>query len=898
MVSAAGPAGKFLTIMRPLQAILGRGRLVGGALLALLLVLRVWDPAIVEITRLKVFDFYQQLSPRVETNWPVTIVDIDEKSLKALGQWPWPRTLLARLVDNLAAAGVVAVGFDVIFAEPDRMSPGEIAKFLPETNTDLLARLSGLPSNDVTLAASFRRTRVVLGRDAIATEVESVRGPPRRVSAIAEIGGDPRPFLEPRNAVVENIEVLDDAASGRGMVTLLPEIDGVVRRVPAILRFEDALLPTLFIEMLRIATGGKSLAIRVDEAGIQDLVLAGIAIPTDHAGMAWVRYSPYQRRRYVSAVDVVDGKFAPERFANKLVLVGTSATGLGDIKATPLQAFMPGVEIHAQLIESIFAQDYLTRPHYALGLEFLALLTTGLLLLALVPRVRARWTLLPVLLICAFQFGGSWYAFTEFSYLLDASYPIFTSMMLYMFLIYDGYNSVERNRQRVRTAFGQYLSPVLVEQLADDPSRLALGGETRTISVLFSDIRGFTSIAEGFKEDPQGLTRLINRFLTPTTDAVLARSGTIDKYIGDCLMAFWNAPLDDVDHANHACDAALAMVQAIEHLNEELKAEIVADNPGMDLDHQRYREAKSVLAQSVGADGAGDPERALEMLHYEAERGFVNAQYSLGKAYRDGYSIEPDPVEAARWFQAAADQGYAKAQRHLGMRYARGEGVEPDAVAALTWLTISARQGLLSAEESRQNLMKDMRAGDIAEAEARARAWRTPTSEIHTTNLEMGIGIGTGDCVVGNMGSAQRFDYSVLGDPVNLASRLEAGTASYGVGIIIDQETRRLAPDFAALELDLIAVKGKSEAVNVFGLFGDAKAAHEADFQQVKGNHDAMLAAYRGQRWDEAKLLLEKCAAQFDSLETLYELYRQRITLYEADPPGPNWDGVYVSYVK
>jgi hypothetical protein len=281
-----------------------------------------------------------------------------------------------------------------------------------------------------------------------------------------------------------------------------------------------------------------------------------------------------------------------------------------------------------------------------------------------------------------------------------------------------------------------------------------------------------------------------------------------------------------------------------------------------------------------------------------AEQGQAEAQYELGKAYRDGNGVGRDPSEAARWFARAAKQGYAKAQRHLGTHFASGSGVPQDPVLAIMWLTLAAQQGLVTAEMSLQGVLDGASAEQRNEAEKKLRIWHAETSLTSAIVINIGIGIGTGSCLVGNLGSNQRFDYSVLGDPVNLASRLESQTKNYGVGIVIGESTRVLAPEFAALELDLIAVKGKSEAVKIYGLLGDPETANQPGFQKLVERHQAMLTAYRSQSWQEARQLMEACAALDPSLNKLYDVYRDRIGQYEKTPPGSNWDGVFIALTK
>ncbi len=727
-------------LARRLWYALGRGRAAALLLLVLLLLFRAWDPAPIEAFRLRLFDLYQQLDPRIESQWPVAIVDIDEASLKELGQWPWPRTVIADLVDRLGQYQAAAVGFDIVFAEPDRTSLAALSRFLPYLTTEAARTLSAMPSNDEVLAEALRRHgRTVLGQAVFAASEHAPAPPAGRYPGVAEIGGDPRPFLFAYPAVLENLPVLAEAAAGRGVFSLAPEVDGIVRRVPAFVRVGDKLLPALSLETLRIATGQKSYAVHVDAAGVADVVIAGVAIPTDRSGMIYVRFGPHARERYVSAADVIAGRAEPGRLAGKLVLIGTSATGLRDLRATPIAASMPGVEVHAQLLESVLTQDFLIRPHYVLGLELTLVVAGGLGLMVLMPLVGARWTLALHLVLTALLMLGSWLAFERQGMLIDGSYPVVAATLIYVILAYSGFASAERQRKDVSRAFERYLSPVLVRRLARDPSRLNLGGEARDMTVMFSDIRDFTAISETFHLDPQGLTQLINRFLTYLGDTVLEHDGTIDKYIGDSLMAFWNAPLDIEHHAAKACAAALGMVKALDRLNTELRAE----------------------------------------------------------------------------------------------------------------------------------------RGDSA------------------VQLRIGIGINTGNCLVGNLGSSSRLNYSVLGDPVNLASRLEGQSKTYGVSIVISEDTRRQADGFAVLELDRVTVKGRARPVRIYALRGGPEDAASERHQRLVAGQARMLGAYRGRRWDEAERELDGCLALEPKLTQLYGLYRRRIALFREQPPPPGWDGVF-----
>jgi adenylate cyclase len=731
---------------------LGLSRGLGLALLIPLLVLRVWDPAALEVLRLKVFDLYQIASPRQpQPQQPVVIIDIDEESLAEIGQWPWPRTEVARLIDQLRAAGVVATAFDVVFAEPDRSSPGRFLKYMGHLPLDLRDALRELPSNDEIMALSMRRTPVVLGQSGYHRNIATSNDTPLKPVPLAVIGADPRPHLFTFPDLVRNYSQLERSAAGTAIFNLVPGSDGVVRRVPSFVVARGQIVPTLTVELLRIATGGNALAIKTDEAGVRAFVVAGVEVPTDNNGRMWVHYAAPRPSLYVSAKDVLSGAVPRERVAGKLALVGTSAAGLFDIKATPLQDGVPGVEVHAQVLEMILAGQQLLRPNYALGAELVMLAVVGLLLIALVPVIGAAYTLLLGGIVAAALAAASWYLFTAEGLLIDVSYSLVGSLAVFVLLVFTNYLREESRRQQVRGAFSQYLSPALVDQLANDPNRLVLGGEKREMSILFSDVRGFTSISESLQDRPEDLTRLMNRLLTPLTDVILSNHGTIDKYMGDAIMAFWNAPLSDEDHVRHACEAALAMHEALEELNHNL------------------------------------------------------------------------------------------------------------------------------AEESQAGFM-------------------------HVDRLRIGVGVNSGVCVVGNMGSEQRFDYSVLGDAVNLASRLEGQSPTYGADIVIGEATQA-ALDGAGIcaELDLIRVKGKQEPQRIYALLGRGEQGDDVETQGAVAVIDEVLEAYRRQDWPRAQEALTSLGnyhlARLD-LSVFAALYRRRIANFAVDPPPADWDGVFVATTK
>ncbi len=723
---------------------------VGFIFLIFFVFFRIWDPAPLQSFRLKVFDFYQVLYPRPQGPLPVTIIDIDEKSLQALGQWPWPRTQIAELVRRTTKLGGVAIGFDVLFAEPDTMSPALFARSLSSLDKDTREKLQQLPSNDQVFAAAIKRSRVVLGQSGYNEKLAGVDEKNATYTSFATLGKDPTPYLIAFPGLRRNVPELERAALGRGLITILPESDGIIRRIPVVMKAQGKIVPSLTSELLRVATGSNAILIKTNDAGISSVVVGGVEIPTDQNGQLWVHFNAHNPDRYVSAVDILDGSVDQRKLAGKLVLVGTSAIGLLDIKTTPVDAAIPGVEVHAQVLESIMSNSFLTRPNYAIAAEITAAILVGLAIIILVPIASVLTVLFLGGTVAAALAGMSWYLFIQQSMLIDVAYPLISSLVIFLLLVFINYFREEQERSKVRNAFGQYLSPDLVEQLAENPEKLVLGGETRELTILFSDVRGFTTISETFKSDPQGLTTLINRLLTPLSNAVMDTGGTIDKYMGDNIMAFWNAPLDNNAHAKDACTAALSMLTRLEQLNVERKN--------------------------------------------EAEK-----------------------------------------------------------------------------------------------------------SNIPFLPLEIGIGINTGECVVGNIGSDMRFDYSVLGDSVNLAARLEGQTKSYGVSIIIGSKTAEQVKDtFAVLELDAIRVKGKTQPEVIYTVLGEIKGPKNETFTQIDKEVTRMLLHYRKQEWDKASQSLKNCREKSSglALEIFFDIYRDRIKTFRNSPPPPGWDGVWTMTSK
>ncbi len=545
---------------------IGLGRVVCLILLAGLVMLRVWDPLPLRVVRLHTFDFYQRLAPFRPNIHPVVIADIDEQSLKTYGQWPWPRTLLAELVNKLTKLGAAAIGFDVLFPEPDRMSPGAAARSFRGLDEKTRAQLEKLPSNDVVLAEAIRRSRVVVGELGHYLALPQT-GAPSATAGFAMLGSDPGPYLFTFPGLIRNIPILDRAAAGHGLLNIQAEPGGIVRRVPLVMKAQGAILPAISLDMLRVVTHSGAIQIKTDAAGIRSVAVPGLELPTDRDGQLWIHFGPYDPHRYASVQDILQGRVPADRINRRLVLIGTSAVGLHDIKTTPVDSAMAGVEVHAEVLENMLTNSALDRPGYAVGAELAAAVLFCLFVIVLAPILGAGMMLVLGTVVAVALVAGSWYFFIERQLLLDATFPLLSSFIILWTLVFFNYFREQMQRRRIRFAFGQYLAPALVERLAHSREDLVLGGEERDMTILFSDVRGFTTISEIYKNDPQGLTLLMNRFLTPMTNAIIDHNGTIDKYIGDAIMAFWNAPLPDPAQEFGACDAALEMLHRVETLN-------------------------------------------------------------------------------------------------------------------------------------------------------------------------------------------------------------------------------------------------------------------------------------------------------------------------------------------
>ena len=518
---------------------------------------------------MRVFDVYQQLSPRIYEPAPVRVIDIDEKSLEQLGQWPWPRTLLSQLVDRLNSLGAVSILFDMVFAEPDRLSPGKLLNYLPSEliNDELRVELHSLPSNDKIFAEAIRSSPVVLGFGSTTFQRETR---PLRKTGISFAGTDPAKLLSPLPGATANLPLLEEAASGVGSFAIGASEGAIVRRMPLLFNFYGQIYPSLSLEGLRVAQGASTIIIRASDASgelaigtprsLQDLRVGNVEIPLTKDGHIWLHYTEPEPSRTISATRVLDLK-DDEQLINQIngqiVLIGTSAVGLSDLRATPLSPFVPGVIVHAQALEQMILNQHIQRPDWADGAEITALVLICLLIIFLLQKFNPLGSAVFGIIIGSLITLGSWFAFTRAQLLLDPIYPLLAALTVYLVVTLVNFFQTERERVEIKHAFNTYLAPSVVQRLMDDPDRLTLGGETRKLSFIFTDIADFTTFSENF--EAEDLVSLLNEYLDGMCNIVIAHKGTIDKFIGDALFTVFNAPLTQEVHAERAVSCALAL---------------------------------------------------------------------------------------------------------------------------------------------------------------------------------------------------------------------------------------------------------------------------------------------------------------------------------------------------
>ncbi|WP_325166442.1 CHASE2 domain-containing protein [Thermohalobaculum xanthum] len=679
--------------------------------IACLITLRVLDPFVLREARQTAFDLLQRAEPRTYIDAPIKIVDIDERSLEKLGQWPWPRDQLAELVDRLHAAGAAAVAFDFLFVEQDRMTSSdlrpEVPAPVPRATEGGLVTISKI-SNDEIFADALRRGNVVLGFGS-SSQVSEL--PPVK-AGFAFTGDDPAPYITKLPGGARLLPVLADAAAGVGSVNLRADNSARAVRVVQLLWSDgEDLYPSLITESLRIAQGAQTYVVHADEGAgrVQSLRLGGFDVPTGPRGELFLYYTKYLPERYVSAADIFDNErltaLVPD-LTGKIILIGTSATGLFDLHRTALGQTVPGVEMHAQAMEQIIHQQFLVRKDWTRTAEVLAMIIACLSVSLVTIFGTAQTALLVGAAISAVISLGVWYSFRDLGVLVDFSFPLGSGLAVWFVVTIFRYVVTDREKRGIRTAFSRYVHPEVLKDIERNYSHVQLGGENCDLTVMFTDVRNFTPLSERLA--PEEVVSFLNRLLGRLGSEITQEAGVIDKFIGDSVMAFWNAPLRQPDHCRRACAAALKMRAAVEEMNAE---------------------------QSFGL-----PEHVA----------------------RDG-------------------------------------------------------------------------------------------------PIEIGVGINTGPACVGNVGSAERFNYSAIGDAVNVAARAESACKEVGYDLVVCRSTAEQVPDFAFLDAGGVALKGKTSRVSLMVLVGDETVSGSPDFAALREKHARLLEALGRRDPSSIEEALEAC---------------------------------------
>ena len=693
-----------------------------------------------------------------QVNENIVIVDIDETSLLKVGRFPWQRDKLAELVDNLFDHYQVGiVGFDIVFAEEDQSSGLNAFDRLAENELrdnaqyqQALQQIRPSLEFDRIFADSLTDRKITLGyyfKPNLLEGEEATTG--QLPDAIAKMDGvwSKRLPINQAAGYAGNLEILQTAAVAGGFFdNPFVDADGVFRRVPLIQSFDNHLFASLALAVARLALNNPKLEMVVEtdsKDGDQDyyaleaINLESYRIPVDHNGSVYVPYRGKQRSfPYVPAYTILDKTADPAILQDKIVLIGTTAPGLLDLRSTPVENIYPGVEIHANIVAGILGQEIKHKPAWTAGYEFLLLILIGVGITLVLTYLSPTYATLSALLITLLLLGGSLYAWS-YNLILPLASSLVLIGLLFTFHMTYGFFIESRGKRHLAHMFGQYVPPELVDEMSLSADKFSLEGESRELTVLFSDVRGFTTISEGL--EPKQLTRLMNSLLTPMTRVIHKNRGTIDKYMGDAIMAFWGAPMDDPEHARHALYAAFDMMQALQSIQQEFR-----------------------------------------------------------------------------------DKGWPE--------------------------------------------------------------------------VNIGVGINSGIMNVGNMGSEFRVAYTVLGDAVNLGSRLEGLTKAYGVGIIVSESTRQAVNEFVFRELDLVRVKGKQEPVAIFEPIGH-KNDVSPDITAELTRYKQALRAYRQQQWDKAEAEFFNMGQSYPDC-FLYQEYLNRISAFRKNPPPQDWDGVFIHSSK
>lgn len=549
-----------------------------------------------ELMELKAYDLHFRSGYKGRIGTEVAIVTADEKSIDRLGRWPWPRSVMAELVDSLKDYGATVIAFDIVFSEPDNTSGTEHYEALKETLTSkgykvssLIDTLAKKKDNDALFASAIKNNpAVILGyyfyttAEEIAHRKESGKTLTRDIypadfSFVRDLDGTGvKPDVITTMGIEENIALLSNAAKDFGLFNIVPDVDGTIRKVPLVLEHNGHYYPHLSLEALKKFLDIPELTLNLAQYGVDSIMLGNHAVITDERGMALINYrGPKKTFPHYSFSDVISGEVPPDALKNKIVLVGATAMGIFDLRVTPTDVAFPGIEIHASIIDNVLGGDFIYRPDWVIIFDILVIILLGVLLSIVIPRFQALYAAVIIIILCAVYIYINNYLFTHMQMWLTVVYPIFTIFFVAGGVTVYQYMTEEKKKREIKNAFSHYVAPSLVDIVVNSPEILKLGGEEKRLTVLFSDIRGFTSVSEGLK--PQALVKLMNDYLTPMTDVVFDNEGTVDKFMGDAIMAFWGAPVEQPDHAFKACRAALDMMQKLRELQPVWKKHGIDD---------------------------------------------------------------------------------------------------------------------------------------------------------------------------------------------------------------------------------------------------------------------------------------------------------------------------------
>ncbi|MBU0483266.1 MAG: adenylate/guanylate cyclase domain-containing protein [Proteobacteria bacterium] len=716
--------------------------LAAGIILTIILALAyVYQPRFCRFLDNKIYDIILAQVHNTQTSGVPVIIDLDDKSLHEYGQWPWPRYRVALLLAKIRQAGAVAIGLDILFAEPDRSSPASIQK---ELKRDLQVEIefTGLPNalldNDQLLAANLKDGPYVMGYffDFDQSAPANPNPPllhPLNLAVINSPGAEsPHEYLQKAHNVVAPLPNLVEAAAGSGFFNTDPDEDGIIRSTPLIISWQNRFYPSLSLATLCIAMGKVPIVLKNSTGGIESLRLNKTIIPLDRNGRMILHFRGKSGCfPYFSASDILSDKLPAGSLAGKIALIGTTAAGLKDLRASPLDHQLPGVESHATIIDNIICGDFFSRPDWAPGLELSLIIFCGLITSIMIMLTDARWTLPVTALAGIFIWQGGLWFMKDSRIFVSPLFPILTLATNFSLLTVIKFWQTEKEKLFFREAFSRYVSKAVVDQVTESPEKLSLTGEEKELSIMFSDIRSFTSLSEQLT--PTEVINLLQEYFTPMTRVITENYGTLDKFIGDAIMAFWNAPIDVAEHKKCAVKSGILMLKELGKLN---------------------------------------------------------------KIFLEKYGFE----------------------------------------------------------------------------------------------INIGIGMHAGMVRVGNMGTKELFDYTIIGDNVNITSRLEGLCKFYGTRIVISETLKDHIPEgFVLQDLDLVRVKGRDTPLRVYGLCsGMSEERKKIELQ----TYENALENYRNRQFTKALELFSLLKNDYMDRK-LYQLYIDRCQVFLAEPPPPEWDGVF-----